>query len=167
MGQLIYPEPWEFCCRQEPVQIAETGWIQEVVHTPRHGEPSGNAPARIAIARLRLTPLSLDHQPHRRGVVVAVTLLGVTSYVFLALAATLYYNCPYQTPPSILIRTIIRYLSDNDVAFACSLRSLLKPPPFIENLRRILWYLHSVVCRAPASFHYVSTQAEEAEHIDR
>ena len=33
------------------------------------------------------------------GVITAVTLFGVTSYVFLTLAATLYYNCPYQTPP--------------------------------------------------------------------
>ena len=31
------------------------------------------------------------------GVVVAVTLFGVTPYAFLALAATIYYNCPYQT----------------------------------------------------------------------
>jgi len=42
------------------------------------------------------------------GVAIAVTLLGVTSYIFLTLAAMLYYNCPYQTPPSILTQTIIK-----------------------------------------------------------
>jgi len=99
------------------------------------------------------------------GVVVAVTLLGVTSYTFLTLAATLCYNCPYQTPPSILIRTIIRYLSDSDAPFARSLRSLLKPLPSIRNLKTILRHLSSVVRRALASFHCISTVAEEAEDI--
>ncbi|KAF9643511.1 hypothetical protein BDM02DRAFT_3104311, partial [Thelephora ganbajun] len=32
------------------------------------------------------------------GVIIAITLFGVTLYVFLTLAATIYYNCPYQTP---------------------------------------------------------------------
>ncbi|KAF9643572.1 hypothetical protein BDM02DRAFT_3104244, partial [Thelephora ganbajun] len=32
------------------------------------------------------------------GVILAITLFGVTSYIFLTLAATFYYNCPYQTP---------------------------------------------------------------------
>jgi len=31
-------------------------------------------------------------------VIIAVTVLGVTLYVSLTLAAALYYNCPYQTP---------------------------------------------------------------------
>ena len=51
------------------------------------------------------------------GVVVAITLFRVTSYVFFTLAATLYYNCPYQTPPSTLIRTVTRYLAHGDTAF--------------------------------------------------
>jgi len=33
----------------------------------------------------------------------AFTLFGIASYTFFTLAATLNYNCPYQTPPSILI----------------------------------------------------------------
>jgi hypothetical protein len=50
------------------------------------------------------------------GVVIAVTVLGVTLYVFLTLAATLYYNCPYQTPPSTLTRTLLSYLTRSDTA---------------------------------------------------
>ena len=42
--------------------------------------------------------------------ILTFRLLGVTSYVFLSLAATVSYSCPYQTPPSILTRTSIRYL---------------------------------------------------------
>ena len=36
------------------------------------------------------------------GIVVAVTLLGATSYVFLTLVATFYYNRPCQTPPILI-----------------------------------------------------------------
>jgi len=36
------------------------------------------------------------------GIIIAGTLFGVTSYVFLTHAATVYHNCPYQTPLSIL-----------------------------------------------------------------
>ena len=53
------------------------------------------------------------------GSIIAVTVLGVTSYVFLALAVTLYYNLPYRTP-STLTRTILRYLTHDDAAFARS-----------------------------------------------
>jgi len=55
------------------------------------------------------------------GVIAAVTLFGVTLYVCLSLAATIYYNCPYQTPPSILTRATIRYLTQSDTALARSL----------------------------------------------
>ena len=99
------------------------------------------------------------------GVAIAVTLFGVTSYVFLTLAATLYYNCPYQTPPSIFTRTIIRYLTHSNAAFARSLRSLLTSLPSIKNLGRILRHLHFGIRRALARFHCVPNVAEEAEHI--
>ena len=58
---------------------------------------------------LSLYPWTISHTVAR--VVVAITLFGVISHVFLTLAATFYYNCPYQTPPSILTRTIIKYLT--------------------------------------------------------
>jgi len=98
------------------------------------------------------------------GVIAAMTLFGVTSYVFLTLAATLYYNCPYQTPPSILTRTIIRYLTCSDVAFARSLRSLFALFT-IRNLRRVLRRLHSGVRAMLRSLGGASVAAEGAEDI--
>jgi len=71
------------------------------------------------------------------GVVVAVTIFGVTSYVFLTLAATIYYNCPYQTPPSILIRTTVKFLTQDDAKFPRALRSIAAPLlPIIIGLRQ-------------------------------
>ena len=95
------------------------------------------------------------------GIIATMTFFGVTSYVFFTLAATLYYNCPYQTPPSILTRTIIRYLTCSDVAFARSLRSFFAPFTPIKNLRRFL----SRLCTVLRSFGGASALAEEAEGI--
>ena len=95
------------------------------------------------------------------GIIATMTFFGVTSYVFFTLAATLYYNCPYQTPPSILTRTIIRYLTCSDVAFARSLRSFFAPFTPIKNLRRFLSRLRTVL----RSFGGASALAEEAEGI--
>ena len=58
-------------------------------------------------------------------IILAFTLFGVSSYVFFTLAAVISYNCPYQTPPSILIRTSIRYLAQSNSTLAHSLRSLM------------------------------------------
>ena len=69
------------------------------------------------------------------GVIVAVTLFGVASYIFLTLAATVYYNCPYQTPPSILARALIKYLACDNDTFARSLRSLATPFPSVKDLK--------------------------------
>jgi len=82
------------------------------------------------------------------GVVAAVTLFGVTSYVFLSLAATFYYNCPYQTPPSILARALVDYLTHGDDTFASSLRSFTASFPSIEDLRRIIRRLRAGARRA-------------------
>ena len=95
------------------------------------------------------------------GIIATMTFFGVTSYVFFTLAAILYYNCPYQTPPSILTRTIIRYLTCSDVAFARSLRSFFAPFTPIKNLRRFL----SRLCTVLRSFGGASALAEEAEGI--
>jgi hypothetical protein len=67
-------------------------------------------------------------------VILAFTLLGLTSYIFLTLAAILYYHCPYQTPPSIVARAIIGYLAHSDTTFARSLRSLIALLPSIKTL---------------------------------
>ncbi|KAF9642355.1 hypothetical protein BDM02DRAFT_3273495, partial [Thelephora ganbajun] len=59
------------------------------------------------------------------GVIIAITLFGVTLYIFLTLAATFYYNCPYQTPPSIVFRAVIEYLEYSDTALTRGLWSLI------------------------------------------
>jgi len=59
------------------------------------------------------------------GVALAFTLLGVTSYILFTLAATIYYDCPYQTPPSILTRTFTRYLAHSSSTFAQLVRCLV------------------------------------------
>jgi len=99
------------------------------------------------------------------GVIVAFTLFGITFYLSFTLAATLYYNCPYQTPPSILTRTVIRYLTRSDAGFARSLRSVIASLPSTTNLRRKLEHLRSGVRSALESFRCIPAVAEEAVHV--
>jgi len=99
------------------------------------------------------------------GVVVAVTLFGVTSYVFLTLAATFYPKCPYQTPPSIFTRALVRYLTCSNHSFARSLRSLMAPFPSVKDLRRIIRHLRSGARRALTSLGGISGVPEETEHM--
>ena len=99
------------------------------------------------------------------GVIAAITLFGVTSYVFLTLAATLCYNCPYQTPPSILTRAIIRYLTCSDVALVRSLRSFFASFTPIRNLRQVLRRLRSGVRAILRSLGGASVVAEGTEDI--
>ena len=68
-------------------------------------------------------------------VFLTFTLYGVASYVFLTLAATLYHDCPFQTPSSLLIRAAIGSIKRSEVTFARLLRSLFLP---IRNLGRTL-----------------------------
>jgi len=99
------------------------------------------------------------------GVVIAVMLFGVTSYVFLTLAAILHYNCPYQTPPSILTRTVIRYLTHNNATFSHLSRSLITPFPSFKNIRRIIGHLRSGIRSVLKKFSCIPIGAEETEHI--
>ena len=99
------------------------------------------------------------------GVILAMTLFGITLYIFLTLAATFYYNCPYQTPPSILTRTFIKYLTRSDTEFARSLRSLIAFLPSIQGLKKIPRLLRSGVRSVVESFGCVPTITEEAEDI--
>lgn len=55
-------------------------------------------------------------------VVLAFTLAGATAYVLFTLAAVPYYSCPYQTPLSTLIETLVKYLKHDKSTFACSVR---------------------------------------------
>ena len=99
------------------------------------------------------------------GVILAFTLLGLTSYAFFTLAATFHYNCPYQTPLSILIRLIIQHLAQSNSAFVRLLRSLISYLPSIRDLGRFLGYLLSGLRRALRCFHCGSTVEEGAEGI--
>jgi len=99
------------------------------------------------------------------GVILTFTLFGITFYLTFTLAATLSYDCPYQTPPSILIRTAIRYLTRSDAAYARSLRSVLASLPSTKNLRRNLTRFRSGVRSALESFRCAPAVAEEAVHI--
>jgi len=99
------------------------------------------------------------------GVVVAMTLFGFTSYVFFTLAATLYYNCPYQTPPSTLIRAVTRCVAHSDAAFVRSLRSLITSFPSVENPGRILGRLRLGVRSALRSFRCTPAAGEVAEDV--
>jgi len=67
------------------------------------------------------------------GIILAFTLFGVASYIFLSLAATLYYDCPYQTPPSI-IRIATMRLKCSDAAVARSLWSLIASLSSLDEL---------------------------------
>ena len=97
------------------------------------------------------------------GVVVAVTLFGFTSYLVLTLAATFYYDCPYQTPPSTITRTTFKYLTRSDDRFARSLRSFAASLPSI-NLRPILLRLCSGITTVLKNFGHVPPGPTEPEH---
>jgi len=98
------------------------------------------------------------------GVIITFTLFGVTSYLFFTLAATLYYNCPYQTPLSTLTRTAIGYLTRSNAGFARSLRSTIASFPS-NNLKRHLKHIRSGVRGALESFRCVPAAIQEVEHI--
>lgn len=66
--------------------------------------------------------------------VVGVTSFGVVFYAFIVLSATLSYNCPFQTPSSLLLRSILtydnehrRYLSRTCSLISSGLRMLFSP----------------------------------------
>ena len=99
------------------------------------------------------------------GVILAFTLFGITSYTFFTLAGTLHYNCPYQTPLSILIRPVIRRLTQIDSAFVRSLRSLISSLPSAKDVRRVVRSLLSGLGQGLRCFHRGSAVEDQEEHI--
>ena len=99
------------------------------------------------------------------GVILAFTLFGITSYLIFSLAATLHYNCPYQTPPSVLARAAIRYLTRHDATFVRSLRSLIAPLAPIRNLGRSLKRFSSGVRGVLVRLCHLPAIPEEVKHI--
>jgi len=99
------------------------------------------------------------------GVILTFTFFGLALYVFLTLATTFYYNCPYETPLTIIVRTIIEYLARGGTTFARSLQPPIAPFPSVINLRRILRNLRPGVRRALRSFRCIPVVPVETEHI--
>jgi len=99
------------------------------------------------------------------GVVVTVTIFGVSSYILFTLAATIYYNCPYQTPPSILTRTTIKYLTHSDTRFTHALRSITTPLLLMKLNCQTLRHLCARVHRAFRSLSCIPGIPEETGHI--
>ena len=99
------------------------------------------------------------------GMILAFTLLGLSIYVFLTLVATIYSNCPYQTPPSIIIRTIIGHLSHSNTTLARSLRSLIVSFPPIPTLRKFPRHLRLGVRHVVGAFGCAPVITMGMEHI--
>jgi len=85
-------------------------------------------------------------------VAIAVTAFGVVAYVLFTLAAIVSYNCPYQTPPSLIIRVLIRHFPQifTQRPHARPRRTLNKPlvdfpRRFVKNLKEFLRRLLSGV----------------------
>ena len=81
------------------------------------------------------------------GIIIAFTLFGIISYVFFTVAAALSYDCPYQTPPSTIVRTSIRYMTRSHSTLVHSLQFVMASiagisSHSIKNLKRILQGFH-------------------------
>jgi len=98
------------------------------------------------------------------GVTIAITVLGITSYVFPTLTATFYYNLSYQTPPT-LTRSALSYPTHGDTAFSRSLRSLIASFPLTKNPGRILGCPRPGICGVSRNLRCISALGEEAEQI--
>ena len=108
--------------------------------------------------------------PTVAGFILTFTVLGVSSYAFFTLAATFSYSCPYQTPPSILIRSCIKYIVQSDSAFAHSLRTWVTSlsgiyPRCVKNIRGILGRLRSADRGAVGGFGHTVTPPWETPEI--
>ena len=131
----------------------------------RHREPTGDASACLAVARVRVVAISLDDQPHRRR--GHHRCHGPRGH-FICLAhprSNPLLQLPYQTPPSTLTRTVIKYLTRSDATFARSLRSFIGSFPSIKHPGWILRRLHSGVHSVLKGFRCVPAVGEEAEQV--
>ena len=81
------------------------------------------------------------------GVAITSTLLGAIAYVCFTLAATLFYNCPYQTPASLIIRFLVSQTIHTPPLMGLVATS--RRP--MEELRRFLRRFHSGIRSAVSS----------------
>ena len=84
------------------------------------------------------------------GVAIAATLLGVIAYIAFTLAATLFYNCPFQTPASLIIRSLVSHHYTIHTLPTMPLAAGSRRP--VKDLRRFLRRLHSGIRSVASSF---------------
>ena len=104
------------------------------------------------------------------GLIIAFTLFGVLSYTFFTLAASLSYDCPYQTPLSITIRGCVKYIGRGHSTLARSLQSLTQSLAAIyshssASLRLILRRLRSSARGVLCSFGDAAALPRATPHI--
>ena len=104
------------------------------------------------------------------GFILAFTAFGVASYTFFTLAASLSYDCPYQTPLSVTIRGCIKYIGQGHSTFARSLRSLIGSLTTIyshstASVRQILRWLRSSAQGILCSFGPTAAPPQEIPQI--
>ena len=104
------------------------------------------------------------------GFILAFTVFGVASYTFFTLAASLSYDCPYQTPLSTIIRACVKYIGQGHSTLARSLQSLIGSFTTIYsrsavNLRQILGRLRSSAQGVLRSFNHAAALPRETPQI--
>ena len=104
------------------------------------------------------------------GFILAFTLFGVASYTFFTLAASLSYDCPYQTPLSTIIRACVKYVEQSHSTHARSLRTLIGSLAAIyshsaASLGRILRRLQSGARGVLHSFSHTAALPRETPQI--
>ena len=104
------------------------------------------------------------------GFILAFTTFGVASYTFFTLAASLSYDCPYQTPLSTIIRACFKYVGQGHSTLARSLQSLIGSFTAIYshsamNLRRIFRHLRFSARGVLCSFGHAAALPRETPQI--
>jgi len=84
------------------------------------------------------------------GVAIAVTTFGVALYLFFTLAATSFYSCPYQTPLSLVIRTLLSHHHTTLIPLISSLIVAFHSSK--KEFQRFLHHLHTGVWGALSIF---------------
>ena len=96
------------------------------------------------------------------GVVITITLFGAASYLFFTVAATFFYNCPYQTPPSLMIRTLLSRHHTHFVPLSAPLIATFHSST--EKFRRFLRHLRAGARGALKTLNCVTTVLSETEN---
>jgi hypothetical protein len=91
------------------------------------------------------------------SVVIAVTAFGLIFYAFVTVAGSFFYKCPYQTPMSLIIRTVVMRLFPRDPRVTTP--PVNHPPRPLAQLDKIFRFIKSIIRRVPASVLVVEHEA--------